>query len=132
MPPSGEGANLAMFDGSELGTALAAHPDDIEAALTACEEAMFARSAAEAADAHEILDPASATAHRSGSSSSSPAFRRRLDAHRLRTGRDRDRNQRISRTRQLELLEGCTPAFSSRRGDGAAPWPVVRWCVDGR
>jgi 2-polyprenyl-6-methoxyphenol hydroxylase-like FAD-dependent oxidoreductase len=56
MPPSGEGANLAMFDGSELGTALAAHPDDIEAALTACEQAMFARSAAEAADAHEILD----------------------------------------------------------------------------
>ena len=56
MPPSGEGANLAMFDGSELGAAIAAHPDDIEAALTACEEAMFARSAAEAADAHEILD----------------------------------------------------------------------------
>jgi hypothetical protein len=56
MPPSGEGANLAMFDGSELGEALAAHHDDIEAALTVCEEAMFARSAAEAADAHEILD----------------------------------------------------------------------------
>jgi 2-polyprenyl-6-methoxyphenol hydroxylase-like FAD-dependent oxidoreductase len=56
MPPSGEGANLAMFDGSELGTALAAHPDDIESALTTCEQAMFARSAAEAADAHEILD----------------------------------------------------------------------------
>ncbi len=56
MPPSGEGANLAMFDGSELGTALAVHPDDIEAALTVCEEAMFARSAAEAADAHLMLD----------------------------------------------------------------------------
>ena len=56
MPPSGEGANLAMFDGSELGTALATRPDDIEAAITACEQAMFARSAAEAADAHEILD----------------------------------------------------------------------------
>jgi 2-polyprenyl-6-methoxyphenol hydroxylase-like FAD-dependent oxidoreductase len=56
MPPSGEGANLAMFDGSELGVALAAHSDDTEAALTACEEAMFARSAAEAADAHELLD----------------------------------------------------------------------------
>ena len=56
MPPSGEGANLAMFDGSELGTALAGHPGDIEAALYAYEEAMFARSAAEAADAHEILD----------------------------------------------------------------------------
>ena len=56
MAPSGEGANLAMFDGSELGVALAAHPGDIEAALTVWEEAMFARSAAEAADAHEILD----------------------------------------------------------------------------
>ena len=30
MPPSSEGANLAMFDSYELGTALAAHPDDIE------------------------------------------------------------------------------------------------------
>jgi hypothetical protein len=45
-----------MFDGSQLGTALAAHPADIEAALTACEQAMFARSAAEAADTFEILD----------------------------------------------------------------------------
>jgi 2-polyprenyl-6-methoxyphenol hydroxylase-like FAD-dependent oxidoreductase len=55
MPPSGEGANLAMYDGSELGNAIAAHPDDIEAALVQCEEAMFARSAAEAADAAELL-----------------------------------------------------------------------------
>lgn len=55
MPPSGEGANLAMFDGAELGQAIAAHPGDIEAALTVYEAAMFARSEAEAADAHEIL-----------------------------------------------------------------------------
>lgn len=56
MPPSGEGANLAMFDGAELGKAIAAHPGDIEAALAIYEEAMFPRSASEAADAHQILD----------------------------------------------------------------------------
>ncbi len=56
MPPSGEGANLAMFDGSELGQAIAAHSGDVEAALAACEEAMFARSGSEAVDAWEIQD----------------------------------------------------------------------------
>jgi 2-polyprenyl-6-methoxyphenol hydroxylase-like FAD-dependent oxidoreductase len=56
MPPSGDGANLAMFDGAELSQAIAAHPGDIEAALTAYEETMFPRSEATAVDAHEILD----------------------------------------------------------------------------
>ncbi|MFJ3709027.1 MULTISPECIES: FAD-dependent oxidoreductase [unclassified Streptomyces] len=56
--PNGEGANLAMYDGAELGKALAAHPDDVEAALTAYEQALFPRSAEAAADGddlHELL-----------------------------------------------------------------------------
>jgi len=56
MPPAGEGANLAMLDGAELGKAIAAHPGDIEAALSAYEEALFPRSESEYADAYEILE----------------------------------------------------------------------------
>ncbi len=56
MPPAGDGANLALFDGAELGKAIAAHPGDIEAALTAYEAALFPRSQAAAVDAHMILE----------------------------------------------------------------------------
>ncbi|MFF5860078.1 FAD-dependent oxidoreductase [Streptomyces sp. NPDC012751] len=48
--PNGEGANLAMYDGAELGKAIAAHPDDVEAALTEYEAALFPRSAEAAVD----------------------------------------------------------------------------------
>lgn len=51
MPPNGEGANLAMFDGAELGKAIAAHADEVEAALTEYEEGLFIRTAEEAAEA---------------------------------------------------------------------------------
>ncbi len=56
MAPSGEGANLAMFDGAELGAAIAAHSGDVEAALLAYEKDLFARSAAEAAEAQAMCE----------------------------------------------------------------------------
>jgi 2-polyprenyl-6-methoxyphenol hydroxylase-like FAD-dependent oxidoreductase len=55
MAPSGEGANLAMFDGAELGKAIAASSGDVEAALIAYEKELFPRSASEAAEAEEVL-----------------------------------------------------------------------------
>jgi 2-polyprenyl-6-methoxyphenol hydroxylase-like FAD-dependent oxidoreductase len=55
MPPSGEGANLAMIDGAELAQAILAHPGDIETALAAYEGPMFARAATAAVDANALL-----------------------------------------------------------------------------
>jgi 2-polyprenyl-6-methoxyphenol hydroxylase-like FAD-dependent oxidoreductase len=55
MIPSGEGANLAMFDGAELGRAIAANPGNVEAALMAYEKDLFPRSASEAAEAEEVI-----------------------------------------------------------------------------
>ncbi|WP_405697185.1 FAD-dependent oxidoreductase [Streptomyces sp. NBC_01185] len=56
MPPSGDGANLAMFDGAELAKAIAAHPGDTEAALIAYEKELFPRSDTFYADAHDTLE----------------------------------------------------------------------------
>jgi 2-polyprenyl-6-methoxyphenol hydroxylase-like FAD-dependent oxidoreductase len=55
-PFSGEGANLAMFDGAELGKAIAANPGDVEAALVAYEKDLFPRSASAAAEADRNLN----------------------------------------------------------------------------
>ena len=49
-PFSGSGANLAMFDGAELGKSIAANQDDIEAAVAAYEKELFHRSASAAAE----------------------------------------------------------------------------------
>jgi 2-polyprenyl-6-methoxyphenol hydroxylase-like FAD-dependent oxidoreductase len=56
MAPNGEGANLAMLDGAELGRTIVEHPGDVEAALTAYEKALFERTEPFYADAREILE----------------------------------------------------------------------------
>ncbi len=54
--PSGEGANLAMYDGAELAKAIAENAGDVEAALLAYETDLFPRSASEAAEADRMQE----------------------------------------------------------------------------
>jgi 2-polyprenyl-6-methoxyphenol hydroxylase-like FAD-dependent oxidoreductase len=55
-PFAGEGANLAMYDGSQLALAIAAHPGETEKALAAYEAELFPRSNAAAAESAENLE----------------------------------------------------------------------------
>jgi 2-polyprenyl-6-methoxyphenol hydroxylase-like FAD-dependent oxidoreductase len=54
-PFSGEGANLAMYDGAELGKAIAANPGNVETALISYEKDLFPRSASAAEEADRNL-----------------------------------------------------------------------------
>ena len=54
--PSGEGANLAMYDGAQLANFIAANPGDVEAALLAYETELFPRSGAEAPEAERMQE----------------------------------------------------------------------------
>lgn len=55
-PFAGEGANLALIDGADLGRCLAEHPGDTEAALSAYEEILFPRAERTAQESVEGLE----------------------------------------------------------------------------
>ncbi len=56
MAPSGEGANLAMYDAAELARLIVANLNDPEAALIAYERDLFPRSSSEAVEADRMQE----------------------------------------------------------------------------
>lgn len=54
MPPTGQGANMALLDGARLALALAAHPDDLPRAVEEYEREMFERTSATARRSMEM------------------------------------------------------------------------------
>ena len=54
-PPNGEGANVAMFDGAELGRAILDNPDNLDAALVHYEHDLFPRAAEAAIETRAYL-----------------------------------------------------------------------------
>ncbi|WP_034261513.1 FAD-dependent oxidoreductase [Actinospica robiniae] len=66
MPPTGQGANMALLDGAHLALALAAHPHDLPAAIGEYENEMFERTGAAAkmsARMHDLLTSPDAAQH---------------------------------------------------------------------
>ena len=55
-PPDGEGANLALYDGAELGKAIAGCAGDMESALLAYETDLFPRMASAAVEANKTFE----------------------------------------------------------------------------
>lgn len=56
MSPTGDGANLAMIDGSNLASAIAEHPGELEVALSVYESVMFDRAEGVARESAGIMD----------------------------------------------------------------------------
>lgn len=55
-PPDGDGANWALYDGAQLGKAIAASPDDIESAFSGFAAEMLPRSAASSRDGYQSFE----------------------------------------------------------------------------